>query len=117
MGNTTKQTELQKHITYKSGDEVSNLLDLAYQYTSYSKNQKKSKMALSIGKKEEGENSQTFTHLTGSEMVKTIDIQLPSSMSACVYNIRVISMTGEVLMHHIFYGNSTPIKIKQSKTK
>ena len=67
-------------------------------------------MALTIGKLEPSENSQTFTHVTGSEMVKTIEIHLPSSTIACVYNVKVVSSVSEVLFNHTFYGNSKPFK-------
>ena len=70
-------------------------------------------MALTTGKLQPSENSQTFTHLTGSEMVKTIEIHLPSSTSACVYNVKVVSSVGEVLFNHTFYGNSEPIQTKE----
>ena len=67
-------------------------------------------MALTTGKTEPSENSQTFTHVTGSEMVKTIEIHLPSTTSACGYNVKVESSVGEVLFNHTFYGNSKPFK-------
>ena len=67
-------------------------------------------MALTTGEIVPSENSQTFTHLTGSEMVKTIEMRLPSITSACVYNVKVVSSVGEVLFNHTFYGNSKPCK-------
>ena len=66
-------------------------------------------MALTTGEIVPSENSQTFTHLTGSEMVKTIEMRLPSITSACVYNVKVVSSVSEVLFNHTFYGNSKPI--------
>lgn len=74
-------------------------------------------MALTIGKLEPSENSQTFTHLAGSEMVKTIEIHLPFSTIACVYNVKVVSSVSEVLFNHTFYGNSKPINNYRSINK
>lgn len=74
-------------------------------------------MALTTGKIEPSENSQTFTHLAGSEMVKTIEIHLPSTTIACVYNVKVVSSASEVLFNHTFYGNSKPINNSRSINK
>ena len=47
------------------------------------------------------------------EMSKNIEIVLPSSTSACKYDVQVKSMVGEILFEHTFYGNSKPL-IKES---
>jgi hypothetical protein len=47
------------------------------------------------------------------KMRDNIEIVLPSSTSACEYNVRVKSVAGEILFEHKFYGNSMPL-IKES---
>ena len=48
------------------------------------------------------------------EMNKDINIVLPSSTSACRYNVQVKSMTGQILFENTFYGDSKPL-IKESE--